>query len=76
MYFSIDGKEKVARNLTSMSTSQEVVSGLYPGEQYNLSIIGIGCKNNQTTEPIQVTTNSFEHAIIQLESDGGIKLGN
>jgi len=58
------------------STSQEIVSGLNPGRTYNLSIIGIGCKDGdkQATDPIQVTTNSFFPAIIQLGKSEGIIL--
>ena len=55
----------------------EIVKGLNPGKPYDLSIIAIGCKENDTqeTDPIQVKTDSFEPANFQLEKDEYIKLG-
>ena len=53
------------------------MKGLNPGTPYDLSVIGIGCKENdkQETNPIQVKTDSFEPAIFQLEKDEHFKLG-
>ena len=74
--FRVFDKVTWAQNLTWTSTSQEIVSELKPGTPYDLSIIGIGCKENDTqeTDPIQVKTDSFEPAIFQLEKEENMKL--
>ena len=66
-----------SQNLTWTNTSREIVKGLNPGKPYDLSIIAIGCKENDTqeTDPIQVKTDSFEPANFHLENDEQFKLG-
>ncbi len=75
---SIDGQEKISQNLTWTNTSQEIVSGLNPGNTYKLTIVGIGCKDGdkQATDPIQATTDSFVPAIIELGKRKDIILGD
>jgi len=75
--FRMNDKEDFAPNLSWSSTSREKISGLNPGTSYNLSVIGIGCKENDTqqTVPIKVSTDVFEPAFIQLESSDEIILG-
>lgn len=73
----MNDKEDFAPNLSWSSTSREKISGLNPGTSYNLSVIGIGCKENDTqqTVPIKVSTDVFEPALIQLESSDEFRVG-
>ena len=50
-------------------TSTEILYNLIPGTSYILSVIGKGCKLNDTqeTEQVRVNTHTIQFATIQLE---------
>ena len=57
------------KKLDWKKTSTEILENFIPGTSYMLSVIGKGCKLNDTQETVQVrvNTHTIQFATIQLE---------
>ena len=65
----INSTQLEAKKLDWEKTSSETLENLIPGTSYMLSVIGKGCKLNDTqeTEQVRVNTHTIQFATIQLE---------
>ena len=65
----INSTQLEAKKLDWEKTSSEILENLIPGTSYKLSVIGKGCKLNDTqeTEQVRVNTHTIQFATIQLE---------